>query len=154
MAPVPDNSVPDNDAGHAAPPFAMSLERGKIREFAVATGSKADGYLQDPRPVIPATFLRTSVFWTPPDVPSLLDGLNLDLRRILHGEQEYLFVGPPPRAGISLSVTTRVESVSEKEGRRGGKMTVIVIAQDFTDDAGRLVAQGRQTLIQTGKAPS
>ena len=51
-------------------------------------------------------------------------------------------------------MTTCVESVSEKEGRRGGKMTVIVIAQDFTDDAGRLVAQGRQTLIQTGKAPS
>lgn len=152
---MPDNPVSDNGtAGRAAPPFAMSLERGKIREFAVATGSKADEYLEDSQPVVPATFLRTSVFWTPPDAPSLFAELKLDLRRILHGEQEYLFFGPPPRAGTSLSVTTRVESVSEKEGRRGGKMTVVVIAQDFTDDAGRLVAQGRQTLIQTGKAPS
>jgi hypothetical protein len=131
----------------------MPLERGKIREFAVATGSSSPDYLTGLEPVIPPTFLRTSVFWAPPDVGSLLRGFKLDLRRILHGEQEYTFFGPPPRAGTELTVTQRVESVAAKQGKRGGEMLVIVVVNDFADPSGRLVAQGRQTLIQTGKAP-
>jgi hypothetical protein len=145
--------VADNQAEDTAPGFTMPVERGKIREFAVATGSAADEYLSDPAPVIPPTFLRTSVFWTPPGGGSLLGGMKLDLRRILHGEQEYTFPGPPPRAGDNLTVTQRLESVTTKQGKRGGEMTIVVILNDFTDDGGKLVAQSRQTLIQTGKAP-
>ena len=133
--------------------YTMELEKGKIREFAKATGSKAPEYLQDPNPTIPVTFLRTSIFWMPPNAPSLFGELKLDLRRVLHGEQEYTFFGPPPRAGAELTVTQRVESVETKQGRRGGEMLVIVIVNDFCDASGRLVARGRQTLIQTGKAP-
>jgi hypothetical protein len=146
--------MPDSEATHpAAPAFTMPLERGKIREFAMATGSNSDEYLTDPAPVIPPTFLRTAAFWTPPDAGSRLHGIKLDLRRVLHGEQEYTFFGPPPRAGAELTVTQRVESVETKQGKRGGEMLVIVIVNDFSDVSGRLVAQGRQTLIQTGKAP-
>jgi hypothetical protein len=43
--------------------------------------------------------------------------------------------------------------VETKQGKRGGEMLVVVIVNDFSDASGRLVAQGRQTLIQTGKAP-
>jgi hypothetical protein len=146
--------MPDSEtAGPQAPAFTMPLERGKIREFAMATGSSSAEYLTDPEPVIPPTFLRTAAFWTPPDAGSELHGIKLDLRRVLHGEQEYTFFGPPPRAGAELTVTRRVESVETKQGKRGGEMLVIVIVNDFSDASGRLVAQGRQTLIQTGKAP-
>jgi hypothetical protein len=131
----------------------MPVERGKVREFAVATGSAADEYLTDPQPVIPPTFLRTTQFWAPARASMLPEGLNLDLRRILHGEQEYTFFGEPPRAGTSLTVTQRVESVTTKQGKRGGEMLIVVTVDDFTDEAGKLVAQGRSTLIQTGKAP-
>jgi hypothetical protein len=137
------------------PGFTMPLERGKIREFAAATGSTSEEYLTDPRPVIPPTFLRAAAFWMPTGSNSLMPaGIKLDLRRILHGEQEYTFFGPPPAAGTDLTVSQRLESVTTKEGKRGGTMTVIVMVNDFTDASGRLVAQGRQTLIQTGKAPS
>jgi hypothetical protein len=132
----------------------MPVERGKIREFAIATGSTAAEYLTDPQPPISPTFLRTAAFWSPPGEYSLLEGIELDLRRVLHGEQEYVFFGPPPRAGAELTVTTRVESVTEKQGKRGGTMLIIVFVNDFTDGSGKLVVQGRQTLIQTGKAPS
>jgi hypothetical protein len=131
----------------------MPVERGKVREFAVATGSAADEYLTDPAPVIPPTFLRTTAFWAPPGASSLPGDIKLDLRRILHGEQEYTFFGPPPRAGATLTVTQRVESVTTKQGKRGGEMLIIVFVSDFADTSGKLVAQGRQTLIQTGKAP-
>jgi hypothetical protein len=144
--------VPDSEAADEAPAFTMPLERGKIREFATATGSSSAEYLTDPEPVIPPTFLRTSAFWTPPGAGALT-GIKLDLRRILHGEQEYTFFGPPPRAGTDLTVTQRVESVETKQGKRGGEMLIVVIVNDFSDASGRLVAQGRQTLIQTGKAP-
>jgi hypothetical protein len=140
-------------AGPEAPAFTMSLERGKIREFAVATGSGSGEYLTNPKPVIPPTFLRTAAFWTPSAAGSPLIGIKLDLRRVLHGEQEYTFFGPPPRAGTELTVTQHVESVETKQGRRGGEMLVIVTVNDFRDASGRLVARGRQTVIQTGKAP-
>jgi hypothetical protein len=105
--------------------------------------------------VIPPTFLRTAAFWAPPGSASPLPGgIKLDLRRILHGEQEYTFFGPPPAAGTDLTVTQHIESVTSKEGKRGGAMTVVVIVSDFTGPSGRVVARGRQTLIQTGKAPS
>ncbi|CAO5152770.1 N-terminal half of MaoC dehydratase [Frankia sp. AiPs1] len=136
--------------------YTMPLERGKIREFAAATGSASPAYVDDPAPPIPPTFLRTQIFWSPADGsgPKLPDGLELDVRRILHGQQEYIFFGPPPRAGEELTVTSRVESVTEKQGRRGGTMTVIVFVDDFANGEGALVAQGRQTVIQTGRAPS
>jgi hypothetical protein len=134
--------------------FTMPIERGKIREFATATGSTAPEYLTDPHPVIPATFLRSAAFWSDPSAEPSPDGVTLDLRRILHGEQEYTFFGEPPRAGDELTVANRVESVTHKEGKRGGSMTLVVFAQDFTDPSGRLVARSRRTLIQTEKAAS
>lgn len=141
------------EAAPTAQPFTMPVERGKIREFAASTGSTSDDYLTDPHPVIPPTFLRTTLFWSPPGSGLLPAGLELDLRRILHGEQEYTFFGPPPRAGATLTVTPRVESVTTKQGKRGGEMLIVVTVDDFTDEDGKLVAQGRSTLIQTGKAP-
>ena len=134
--------------------YTMELEKGKIREFAKATGSKAPEYLQDPNPTIPVTFLRTSIFWMPPNAPSLFGELKLDLRRVLHGEQDYVFYGPPPRSGAALTVTSRLGGVTEKEGGRGGRMRFIEIINDFHDESGRLVVRSNQTLIETGKASS
>jgi hypothetical protein len=145
----PETAMSDQPAAS----YSMPLERGKIREFAQATGSEASEYVDDRQPPIPPTFLRTAVFWSTPE-SSPMGGVKLDLRRILHGEQEYVFFGEPPRAGTELTVTSRLESVTEKEGKRGGTMTLIVVVDDFTDESGRLVAQGRSTLIQTAKAPS
>jgi hypothetical protein len=138
----------------ADPGYEMVVERGKVREFARATGSTAPEYLEPTNPPIPVTFLRTAAFWRPPDAPSPMAGIKLNLARILHGEQEYVFFGPPPRAGTTLTVRSRLESVTEKEGKRGGTMRLIVTVEDFLDPDGRLVAQGRSTLIETGKAPS
>ena len=134
-------------------PYEMPIERGKVREFARATGSRAADYLEEPNPPVPPTFLRTSSFWTPEGGPSPMQGLRLNLLRMLHGEQEYEFFGPPPRAGTVLTVQPRLESVTEKEGKRGGRMRFIAVVEDFSDEDGRLVARGRSTLIETARAP-
>jgi hypothetical protein len=131
-------------------PFAMPVERGKIREFARATMSSAPEYRDDPVAPIPPTFLTTVSFWSPPG-RSVFSKVKLDLRRILHGGQEYVFHGPPPVAGTELSVQTRVEDIYEKEGKRGGVMTFVVTVTEFRDPAGNLVAEARSTAIETGK---
>ena len=77
--------------------------------------------------------------------------MKIDLRRLLHGGQEYIFHGPPPRAGDELTVQTRVAEVYEKEGKRGGSMTFVVTVAEFRDETGKLRVEARSTAIQTGR---
>lgn len=142
--------VDQSAIGATDDPFPMAIERGKVREFARATMSAQADYLDDPVPPIPPTFLTTVAFWSPPG-GSVFSKVKLDLRRLLHGGQEYTFHGPPPVAGTELSVQTRVDDIYEKEGKRGGVMTFVVTVTEFRDPAGRLVAEARSTAIQTGK---
>jgi N-terminal half of MaoC dehydratase len=132
----------------------MAVERGKIREFARATGSSSPEYLEGPVPVVPPTFLATVAFWQPPEAAALHRDVDLDLKRLLHGEQEFLFTGEPPRAGAELHAQTVVEEIYEKEGKRGGVMTFVIMRTDFTDAAGVVVAQSRSTAIETGRPPA
>jgi hypothetical protein len=136
--------------GRTGPTFDMVVERGKVREFARATGSDHPEYLDGPEPPAPPTFLATVAFWQPPEANDLYRQLDIDLRRLLHGEQEFVFWHEPPRAGTTLHCQTVVEEIYEKEGRRGGVMTFVVMRTDFTDDDGEVVAQARSTAIETG----
>lgn len=131
-------------------PFEMEVERGKIREFARATMSHSAEYLEDPVPPIPPTFLTTVSFWTPSG-QSVFAKVKMDLRRLLHGGQEYTFFGPPPTAGTKLTVQTRVADIYEKEGKRGGTMTFVETVSEFRDETGKLRAEARSTAIETGK---
>jgi hypothetical protein len=140
--------------GKAGVAFDMAVERGKIREFARATKSERPEYLAEPTPPVPPTFLTTAQFWSPPEAGELWREIDIDLRRLLHGEQEYVFPNGPPRAGAVLTAQTRVESVYEKEGKRGGTMTFVVTVTDFTDADGAVVAQARSTAIETGRPPA
>jgi hypothetical protein len=140
--------------GKQGPAFDLVVERGKVREFARATKSEHADYLDRDEPPIPPTFLTTATFWQPPEAANLWREIDIDLRRLLHGEQEYVFPNGPPKAGTKLTAQTRVESVFDKEGKRGGSMTFVVTVTDFHDDQGVLVAQARSTAIETGRPPA
>ena len=139
--------------GASGAPFTLDIERGKIREFARATGSRNPAYREGDHPPIPPTFLTTQAFWMSreSDVFPLLD---FDWKRGLHAEQEYIFHGPPPRAGTRLTGQSRVAEIYRKQGRRGGTMTFSVIVTEFRDETGRLVAESRMTAVETAKPPS
>ena len=139
--------------GRTGPRFDVVVERGKIREFARATGSMSPDYLEHADPVVPPTFLTTASFWQPPEEAGLYRALDIDPRRLLHGEQEFLFTIEPPRAGTVLHAQTTIEEIYDKEGRRGGIMTFAVLRSDFTDNDGVIIAQARTTLIETRRAP-
>ena len=127
--------------------FTMSVELGKIREFAEAAGSVLADYCTA-NAVIPPTFLVTSASWMPSECQPRLD---FDHRRMLHGEQEYIFHGPLPCAGDVLRVAAYVAERSEKVGRRGGRMRTALIITEFTDPVtGALRVEQRTTMLETG----
>jgi hydroxyacyl-ACP dehydratase HTD2-like protein with hotdog domain len=145
--------VDKSKVGLTDEPTQIPIERGKIREFARSTMSENPEYVDEPEPFSPPTFLTTLNFWMR-GTESPLARVGLDLRRLLHGGQEYVFHGPPPRAGTELTAQTRVDNIYEKEGKRGGTMTFVETVTEFRDPGGTLVAEARSTAIETGQAPS
>jgi hypothetical protein len=140
----------DDLAGAVGEPFALPVERGKIREFARATRTRDRAYLEQPDPVIPPTFLMTARYWQR-QRHRALGAVRLDASRALHGEQAFTFHGPPPRAGDELTAQERVERVERKTGHRGGQLTLVTLVTEFRDASGTLRAEARSTLVQTSE---
>lgn len=130
--------------------YDFPVEQGKIREFAKATKTRNPAYAGSDA-VIPPTFLtHARLSWEPSDLSPVAE-LGFDLGRVLHGEEEYVFHGPPPQAGQTLSVTTRMGDRWEKAGKRGGTMRFAQMVNEFRDDEGTLVATQTTTVLETGK---
>ncbi len=134
--------------GRTGEPFELQVERGKIREFARATFSANPSYLDEPRPVMPPTFLATMAFWSGPD-SNPWEAVRMDQSRGLHAEQEFVFHGPPPRAGTTLTAQSRIEDITSKPGRRGGTLTFVTMVTEFRDASGTLVAEAKLTGVET-----
>jgi hypothetical protein len=130
----------------------MPIDRSKIREFARAVKTRHPAH-QGPEPAMPPTMLTSArLLWEPGD-QAAIPQLDFDLRRVLHGEEEYVFHGPMPRAGQTLTVDTRVVDRYEKPGKRGGTMRFGVVVNEFRDDAGTLVAEQRSVIVETERPP-
>jgi len=132
----------------------MPIERGKIREYAIATAAARPAYLDDPRAPVPPTFLATVVFWMP--IGETLRsaevlracanaGVPADLGSLLSLEQEYVYHGPPPHAGETLTTTERLAGTEVKQTRDGRAMVVIRFTVDFRDSRGGLRAECNYT---------
>lgn len=135
------------DAERVGEPFAMQVERGKVDEFVAATRASAEQYAGE-RAVTPPTYLMCAHLWHGPDSDPR-SGTSFE--RVLHGEQEFVFHGPPPRVGDELSAQLRVDRTYQKQGRRGGTMTFFETVTEFRDCSGRLVAETRDTMIETSR---
>jgi hypothetical protein len=121
------------------------VERGKIREFAAAMQS-ADPAYQGPDAIAPPTFLTSGALWAPEGARV---SVGFDRRRLLHGEQEYVFHGSPPKAGQVLRAVERIEDRFEKPGKRGGTMRFAVVVTEYRTEDGTLAAEARATFIET-----
>jgi hypothetical protein len=124
--------------------WEVVVEQGKIRDFAEAMQSTAPSF-RGPDAISPPTFLITAASWAPRGARV---ELGFDRRRVLHGEQEFVFHGPPPRAGTVLEATERLADSYEKSGARGGTMRFAVVVTEFRDATGALVAEAICTVIE------
>ena len=87
--------------GKEYPPYAVTVERGKIKEFARAIGDDNPHYLDDRSRrrlrvgdlIAPPTFAVTLRDETA-DTAAFLKELGTDISRILHGEQEFEIFRP------------------------------------------------------------
>ena len=135
-----------------APATEWVVERGKIAEFARAVLNENAAH-DGPDAVATPTFPQSMALWrarSPRPAAGVGRG-GLDMRRVLHGEQEFEYVRPL-RAGDVLTAESHVKDRYEKEGKRGGTMTFIVSETIFRDQSGEIVAYSRGTTIQTSKA--
>jgi acyl dehydratase len=140
--------------GKELPSFEMPVERGKIREFANAIGDDNPIY-HDPSYaaesefgaiLAPPTFAATKAFWRIGQSASDLAGLDPRFR--LHGEEEFEYFHPA-LAGDVLTCRVRVSDAYEKPGKRGGKMTFVVVEYAFYNQKGEKVMVSRTTTLHT-----
>ena len=144
----------DKDAiGKTGKPSTMRVELGKIREFAMAIKDDNPLYFDETYAkeeaggvMAPPTFTMTQAFWSRGEGPKL----DLDYRRLLHGQQEFEYVRPI-RAGDVLTGVGKITDVYKKPGKRGGEMTFAVLETEYRNQNGEVVLYSRSTLIETAK---
>jgi len=137
--------------GKESPPFVVTVERGKIKEFARALGDTNPAYLDDRVGqasewgdiVAPPTFMTT--FRDGADSGEFLRELGTDISRLLHGEQEFeLF--RPIRPGETFVCRSKVLDIYEKTGR-SGPMGFVVRETSVTDHTNEIVAFVRHITV-------
>ena len=138
--------------GKAYPPYAVTVERGKIKEFARAIGDESPFYLDDEvgraspwgdiiaPPTFPVTFRNDKA-----GTETLLHDLGVDIGRILHGEQEFE-LHRQMRPGETYLCRSKVVDVYEKTGKSGA-MAFIVRETAITDDDNEIVATARGVTV-------
>jgi hypothetical protein len=129
-------------------PFEIAVTPEDIQAFARATKAQSPEYYAE-SPFMPVTFLNCAVRWQKPENAPFGDAPR-DLSHMVHGGQEYVFYGLPPRAGTTLTGQSRIERVYEKVSSRNGRMRFTESVYEYRDETGRLVAEARGVHIELG----
>lgn len=137
--------------GKEYPPYTVTVERGKIKEFARAIGDANPFYLDDAvgrasewgDVIAPPTFATT--FRDEAIAAQALRDLGVDISRVLHGEQEFE-IHRQMRPGETYLCRTRVVDIYEKSGR-SGSMAFVVRETVATDDANEIVVTMRHITV-------
>lgn len=123
------------------------VERGKIREFAIAIQEDNPVFYEGAEEVpAPLTFLQSIMFYTYKYSP--IATLGLDLRYVLHGSQEFEYF-EHVKAGDELTAVCRLSDVYVKQGSRGGEMIFVEISTDFCKPDGSAAVVMKQVIVQT-----
>lgn len=120
----------------ASAPLTITPER--VGAFAAAVGHPGA-----PGDVVPPTFPIVLAFDA---MQAFLDAEQIELHRIVHGEQRFAYVRPLA-VGDELSATLTVTGV-----RQIGGADIIATASEITDSTGAVVCTGKATLVHGGAA--
>jgi acyl dehydratase len=138
--------------GKEYPPYAVTVERGKIKEFARAIGDLNPFYLDDrvgraspwSDVIAPPTFAVTFRDETA-DTTALLRDLGTDISRVLHGEQEFE-IHRQLTPGATYLCRTKILDIYEKSGKTG-PMAFVVRETAITDRTNELVVTMRHITV-------
>jgi acyl dehydratase len=133
--------------GRQSEPVVYDVERGHIRRFAEAVGDSSPIYVDEaaaraaghPRIPAPPTFAASLRANDP------RGGIDIDWRKLLHGEQELAF-NRALYAGDRLTVVGRIADAGVKQ-TKAGVMDVMVLETIATDGDGARVFTARSTVL-------
>ena len=107
--------------GHSFPSFQVEVEKGRLRFFAKAIGETNPIYFDEKAAqaaghralLVPPTFLFC-LEMEALDPAAIRNLLGLDYRRLLHGEQGFVY-NAPAYAGDTLTFKQRIEDIYDKK---------------------------------------
>ena len=136
--------------GHMEPAFEVLVEKGRLKFFAKATGQTDPVYTDEvaahaaghPDLPVPPTFLFC-LEMEAPDPAAIRNLLGMDYRRLLHGEQGFVYERMA-YAGDVLTFEQRVEDIYDK---KNGALEFVVRKTIVTNQRGESVAQLRTVSV-------
>ena len=143
--------VDQSAVGRSFAPITAHVEPGRLRYFFNTIGernpiyrdadaARAEGYSAIP---VPPTYLFCLEMMDAERPFEILTELNIDLARVLHGEQSFTYHAPVV-VGDTLTFKSRVTDVADK---KGGAMTMIVVETEVTNQHGAHVADTARTIV-------
>jgi acyl dehydratase len=136
--------------GHELTRFSIEVEKGRLRFFAKATGQKDRVYVDEGAAKdagyaslpVPPTFLFC-LEMEGPKPSEVRDLLGIDLGKVLHGEQGFVYHAMA-YAGDRLSFAGRIVDIYDK---KGGALEFVVIETRVTNQHNALVAELRKVTV-------
>ncbi len=116
-------------------PAPLTITPDRVGAFAAAVGHPGN-----PSGSVPPTFPIVLAFDA---MQAFLDAEQIDLHRIVHGEQRFAYVRPLV-AGDELSATLTVTGL-----RQIGGADIIATTSEITDASGAVVCTGKATLVHS-----
>ncbi|WP_377890884.1 MaoC family dehydratase N-terminal domain-containing protein [Alkalihalobacillus sp. R86527] len=143
-------SAIQNKVGIETKPFTFTVERGKVREFAKAIGddnpiyhdvafAKKNGYRDLP---VPPTFATVIDMWGGASFEDLIEMLEVDPLKVLHGEQSYEYM-KPIYAGDTITAFLKVVDQKEK-----GSLTLFTLETLYRNEKNENVLLARSVVIE------
>ena len=128
----------EEKVGQKLTPYTFTIEKGKIKELVQAIGDLKEEYLNGE--VVPPTFPTVIDFWG--DSSSSAKVLNLNMKKVLHGEMEYEYLRE-----MKPDEVITVQGVIEKAYTKAA-MNFYVLRKDYLDQQGETVLISRSTIIE------
>lgn len=136
--------------GYETTRFSVDVEKGRLRFFAKATGQTDPVYIDEaaakdagyPSLPVPPTFLFC-LEMEGPKPTEVRDLLGIDLGKLLHGEQGFVYHAMA-FAGDRLSFAARIVDIYDK---KGGALEFVVIETRVTNQHDALVAELRKVTV-------
>jgi acyl dehydratase len=149
--------------GMEFPAYTMTVEKNKIAEFAVAVALKEE--TEEINPIyydeasakkagyqgitVPPTFITSFLLWTGHGLQGVVNALGIDMKRLLHSEEEYEYYDSI-YAGDTITRKMKVVEMLErgKRDKLGRFVDVTILETEIINQQGKLVAKVRTTLME------
>lgn len=140
--------------GQSFAPFKTEVQRNKIDELTTAIGDPNPLYhsrdaahaagLQDV-PISPTTPTLFN-FWHIGPRENAIANLGIEIRRILHGEEEYEYLAPVYPGDVLTGISTVVDGKT-RPGSNGSSMDIITTETRYRNQHDQPVLNVRATII-------